>query len=46
MNKIALIDSKKRGKTLEGHEFGNNLLKEEVWENMMSGKDDVLMDDG
>ena len=46
MNKLGVIGANKRGKTFEDHEFGNNLLKEEVCGNLMSVKYDVLMEDG
>ena len=36
----------KMRKTLAGHELGKNLFKEDVWGNIMSGKDNILIING
>ena len=46
MEKIGVLGADKRSKTLAGHEFVNNLFKEEVRVNILSGEDNVLMEDG
>ena len=46
MKKTIVLGAKKRRKTLSGHELGKNLFKEEVGGNIISGKDNVIMEDG
>ena len=45
MKKIGVLGAKRRGETLEGHELGKGLLKEEVGGKILSGEDDVLVED-
>ena len=45
-NKNGVIGANKRGKTLAGHDLCKNLFKEEVWGNILYGKDNVLIEDG
>ena len=45
MNKIGVLGAKKRGKILTGHELGKNLLKWEVGGNILSGEDDIIVED-
>ena len=35
----------KRSKTLAGHELGDNFFKEGVWGDILSGKDNLTMED-
>ena len=44
--KIGVLDTKKRGKNLAGHDLGKDLLKEEVEGNILSGEDSVIVEDG
>ena len=46
MKEIGVFGAEKRRKTLSGHELGNNLFKYEVLGDILSGQDNVLMDDG
>ena len=46
MNEIGVFGAKKRRKTLEDHELGNELFKEEVWIEILSMQDDILMEYG
>ena len=46
MKKIGVLGAKKKGKTLAGHELGKNLFKEEVWGDILPGKDNFLIEDG
>ena len=46
MKVIRVFGTEKRSKTLAGHELVKNLFKEEVWGEIMSGKDNFLMEDG
>ena len=43
IKKIGVLGAKKKGKTLAGHELGKNLFKEEVWGDILYGKDSVLV---
>ena len=45
MKKIREIGAEKMMKTLEGHELGKGLLKEEAGGKILSGEDDVLVED-
>ena len=45
MKKIGVFRANKLRKTLAGHELGKNLLKEEVWGDILSGKDNVIIED-
>ena len=46
MNKYGVLGAEKRRKILAGHELGKKLFKEEVWGDILSGKDNFLMEDG
>ena len=46
MEKTGVLSAKKMGKTLAGHELGKNFLQEEVRVNILSGEDDVIVEDG
>ena len=46
MKKIGVLGAKKKAKTLAGHELGKNLFKEEVWGDILPGKDNFLIEDG
>ena len=44
--KIRVFGADKRRKTLAGHKLGHNLLKEEIWVGILSGQDNIFMEDG
>ena len=46
MKKTGLLGAYKREKTMEGHELGKLFFKEEVWGNILYGKDNILVDYG
>ena len=46
MNNIGVLGDDKGRNTLSGHELGNSLFKKEVWINILSGKDNVIMEYG
>ena len=46
MKKLGVLGANKRGKTLAGHDLGKDLIKKEVGVNIISGEDDVIVEDG
>ena len=46
MKEIGVFGTNKGRKTLAGNELGKNFLKEEVWGDILSGQDSVIMEDG
>ena len=46
MKETRVFGAKKRIKTLAGHELGWNLPEEEVWGDILSVQDNVLMEYG
>ena len=46
MKEIRVFGAEKGMKTLAGNELGKNLFKEDVWEDILSGQDSVIMEDG
>ena len=46
MKEIRVFGAEKGMKTLAGNELGKNLFKEVVWEDILSGQDSVIMEDG
>ena len=43
---IRVLGAEKGMKTLAGNELGKNVFKEDVWGDILSGQDSVIMEDG
>ena len=46
MKEIRVFGAEKGRKNLAGNELGKNVFKEDVWGDILSGQDSVIMEDG